>query len=308
MDLNTLEQQSKEWLDWRLGKIGASDAPVILGLSPYKTRWELWMEKLRLPIPRTSSKPQNNFAIQRGNNWEPKVRALYELESGLELPASIKVHPKFDFIMASLDGYDEKAGVVLEIKCAGQEVFQMAEEGIVHPKYYPQVQQQLMVTGAKECHFLVAKIGKKGRTEFIEDTATVIVKPDEEFQKNLLFELVSFWDLVKKRVRPPLTERDFMICDDQNTVMLFSRMKAANEKLNKYKEKASALVDRLSDLNQQIKDAEMELNIIKQDAISHAEEVLRHNKIHAIGVSMVKYKRGGWKFFMNDSGEASEEN
>ena len=38
-------QRSAEWLALRQQGIGASDVPAVLGLSPYKSRLTLWLEK-----------------------------------------------------------------------------------------------------------------------------------------------------------------------------------------------------------------------------------------------------------------------
>ena len=40
-----IEQGSKEWHDFRAKHFTASDAPAMLGVSPYKTRIELLKEK-----------------------------------------------------------------------------------------------------------------------------------------------------------------------------------------------------------------------------------------------------------------------
>lgn len=298
MAAEILQQQTKEWLDFRLGRVGASDAPTILGTSPYKTIWELWMEKTRQDIPRITR--ANNFAISRGNKWEDPVRSLYELETGYDSPPDIIVHPEYDFIMASLDGFDKSANVILEIKCAGKEVMDMAKAGEVHEKYYPQVQQQLMCSGASENHFYVADIQKKGSTEYINDAVLVKVLPDIKFQENLLSEILKFWDMVKQRIAPPITEKDFkMLCDDQETVLLFSRIKDAHKKLSSLKEKQDVLVDKIQDIHDKVEAVEAELSDLKQLAIRHAEDVVKHPKLHAVGLSMVKYQRKGWRFFIN---------
>ena len=40
--LINLEQGTYEWLEWRMGGLGASDAPVVMGVSPYSTSRTLW--------------------------------------------------------------------------------------------------------------------------------------------------------------------------------------------------------------------------------------------------------------------------
>ena len=37
----------EEWLQLRKRGIGGSDAAVILGISPFKSTWELWNEKVK---------------------------------------------------------------------------------------------------------------------------------------------------------------------------------------------------------------------------------------------------------------------
>lgn len=44
MKIINLPQRDKDWHDWRRKGITASDAAVLLGRSPYKTKWRLWAE------------------------------------------------------------------------------------------------------------------------------------------------------------------------------------------------------------------------------------------------------------------------
>ena len=66
----------EEWLVNRKG-IGGSDASAILGLNPYKTNQELWMEKKGQMSPvDISDKPY----VKYGNDAEPLLRALFALD------------------------------------------------------------------------------------------------------------------------------------------------------------------------------------------------------------------------------------
>lgn len=67
---------SREWLEAREG-IGGSDASAILGLNPYKTNQELWMEKKGQMSPvDISNKPY----VKYGNDAESLLRALFSLD------------------------------------------------------------------------------------------------------------------------------------------------------------------------------------------------------------------------------------
>jgi putative phage-type endonuclease len=63
------ESSQKTWLDWRRTGIGASDAPVVAGLSPYKSRAELWLEKTRQVEPDTNM----SHAMRWGHRLEPAI-------------------------------------------------------------------------------------------------------------------------------------------------------------------------------------------------------------------------------------------
>lgn len=43
--VKTANLERKEWLDWRTKGIGGSDVSVIAGINPYKSVYQLWLEK-----------------------------------------------------------------------------------------------------------------------------------------------------------------------------------------------------------------------------------------------------------------------
>ena len=97
--MSALIQQSQEWLDYRKSKIGASDAPVIMGVSPWCTPYKLWMQKNDL-IPDT----YKSRAMSRGIAMEDTARAFFSLETGVLVEPSVVVHSDLDWMIASLDG------------------------------------------------------------------------------------------------------------------------------------------------------------------------------------------------------------
>lgn len=65
-----------EWLEHRKKYIGGSDASSILGLNPWRSNVDLWLEKTGQVIPEDiSSKPYVQFGI----NAEPIIRQLFSL-------------------------------------------------------------------------------------------------------------------------------------------------------------------------------------------------------------------------------------
>ncbi|NLY64522.1 MAG: YqaJ viral recombinase family protein, partial [Alcaligenaceae bacterium] len=72
-----------EWLEVRKHGIGSSDAAAAVGLNPYKSQLELWMEKtgrdagLPKPDPNDTSAP-----VYWGTLLEPIVAASYTQQTG----------------------------------------------------------------------------------------------------------------------------------------------------------------------------------------------------------------------------------
>jgi len=204
-----MEQGSNNWLEWRKQGIGSSDAPAILGLSKWMTRYQLWELK-------TGRAPEQvtNWAMERGNRLEPKARAHYELLCDLDMKPTLVIHPEHSFLRASLDGYNAEAGRILEIKCPGKEDHQTAMEGQVPEVYMAQLQHQLLVTGAKQVDYFSFD-GEKG--------VIVPVTPDSEFQEKLMKEEFAFWELIQKDTPPELGPRDFKTIKDPTFEALCGR-------------------------------------------------------------------------------------
>ena len=184
-----VEQKSDGWHLLRKASIGSSDAPIIMGVSPWKTVQELWEEK----TGRKKKKDFTSSSMQRGIDLEPVVRALVEFDTGLEFPSIVVGHSEYEFLIASLDGYNAMTNAILEIKCPGHKDHMLAENEVIPPKYVPQLQHQLLVTGA---HFVryVSYNGKK--------MASIEMKPDKNYLDELLNRELKFWDCVQRDIRP----------------------------------------------------------------------------------------------------------
>ncbi len=111
-----MKQNTNDWLAWRRKGLGASDAPIVLGLSEYKTPFQLWQNKLNLLPDEPSS-----FIAEMGHKFEGRARAQFALETGIDLKPDIcKEHPEFPHLRASLDGDCSERRVFAEIKLVGK--------------------------------------------------------------------------------------------------------------------------------------------------------------------------------------------
>lgn len=133
-----------QWLEERRKGIGGSDIAAIMGLSPWKTAYQVYQEKRR-----EVNDWQGNEATDWGKRMEPAIRKWYSDQTGrsVRLPEKIMVNPKHPFMLASLDGFtDDPRGV--EIKTA-RSMKGWGEPGTNEiPDYYLlQVQHYMVVTG-----------------------------------------------------------------------------------------------------------------------------------------------------------------
>lgn len=149
----------EEWLVNRKG-IGGSDASAILGLNPYKTNQELWMEKKGQMSPVDIS---DKSYVKYGNDAEPLLRALFALdypEYKVEYyDNNMIINKKYPWAHASLDGElidsDGRRGI-LEIKTTNilQSMQWEKWDNRIPDNYYIQILHYLLVT---EYDFVVLK-------------------------------------------------------------------------------------------------------------------------------------------------------
>jgi len=190
-----------EWLKWRAKGLGASDLAIIMGVSRFKTREELLHEKALETI-----QEQNSYIAERGNRIEFQVRMYLERFYNESFQPCNTECAYFPFLRASLDGFSDDRTKITEIKLLsvqppgkyketeGYKKWKaLKDERKVPKEYWPQVQGQLAVTGAKECLF-VGYCEEEGNQVVTEDKlAMTIVYPDQEYQKELLKKAFEFW-------------------------------------------------------------------------------------------------------------------
>ena len=172
----SLEQGSPEWLEHRASTLNASEAPAMLGLSPYMTRAELLRMKYDGFGKEVDAATQRLF--DRGHETEAAARPIAEEIIGEELyPATVTDDE--GRLGASLDGMTMDGKVIFEHKLFNDAKAQVVSEGKCPEQDYPQVQQGLLITGAERCLYAVSDGTKEG-------LVSCWVYPDQEYQDNIL--------------------------------------------------------------------------------------------------------------------------
>jgi putative phage-type endonuclease len=198
----------------RIGFIGGSDAAAILGLSPWKTPYQLWEEKTGAVIDGLGD-AQRDRVLNRGKRLEPVVMEM--LQDDFDIIVTNRnmryIDSEHDFLRCEIDfeyaiSWDETYSPAI-VKETGngdvKTVHPMAakdwgEQGSDEvPVYYVvQFQFGMMITGASVC-CVAALIGA-------DDLRVYYVPRDEEIIAMLREKCVAFWNNhIVPNVPPPIT-------------------------------------------------------------------------------------------------------
>jgi len=197
LEVVEISQGSPEWLALRKTKITATDANIVMGASHWKTRIQLYHEKLSDEPPM-----RPNERMQRGVDLEPIARDLFNVKTGYKMKPAVVVK---DWLMASLDGLDDSSGAILEVKCPGDKDHSTAKQGKVPSHYYPQLQHQMYVAGVQKAYYFSFD-GMDG--------VIVEVKRDDEYVQKMLEEERKFYECLINRTPPEPIEGDYVERDD----------------------------------------------------------------------------------------------
>lgn len=225
-----MEQGTQEWKEFRKTKIGGSDAPVIMGVSPWKTPFQLWEEKI------LGKEQEITSSMSRGMALEESARQRFQEKVGVLMMPKVVVHPERDWQIASLDGISFDGKEILEIKHANKDVFYEATQGNLPDYYMMQIQHMLHVTGAERCYYFVST--------GTEDTY-VSVLPNEKMINKIVKEEEKFFKFMIDKEPPPLTDRDYVIKDDQEWLNLVKEYKEAKDELHILKDCEQLLREKL---------------------------------------------------------------
>jgi putative phage-type endonuclease len=195
VDTRTLDRG--QWLEVRKGGIGSSDAAAAVGLNPYKSQLELWLEKTGR-TETNGEEPGMDTPVFWGTLLEPYVAVAYQQKTNRRVRKvnAVLQHPTFNFMLANIDR--EVVGSadvqILECKTAGEFGSRLWKHGV--PEYVQlQVQHQLAVTDKAAADVAVLLCGQKLEIHRIER--------DDEIIARLTMLESHFWAYVESDTPPP---------------------------------------------------------------------------------------------------------
>jgi predicted phage-related endonuclease len=151
-EIHNLLQGSDEWHVFRFNHHGASEAAAMLGLSKKVTRTELVRMKATGLAKEFSDWVQENI-LDYGHEVEALARPFAEKILADDLyPVTCSLGAE----SASCDGLNMAESIGFEHKQWNADLAASVAAGVLPEDHVPQVQQQLMVTGAEKWMFMVS--------------------------------------------------------------------------------------------------------------------------------------------------------
>lgn len=176
--------------------IGGSDVAAILGISPWRSAVDLWIDKITPPVENR----QNAAAKRRGTRLEPYILDMIREDFGLKIAATNQryIDSEHDFLAAEIDAETED-GENIEIKTVHP--FKAKEWGEHETDQLPlhyvaQVQHGLGVRMRKVCR-VFALIG--------DELKPYVVERDDETIAAMRQRCAEFWHQhVLTKIKPPI--------------------------------------------------------------------------------------------------------
>lgn len=183
--LSTKDMTHEEWLKARQAGIGGSDAGTILGVNKWKSKTQLFFEKVN---PELKQQVDNEF-IYWGNVLEDVVAKEFETRTGKKVRKNNKMlrHPEHEFMLANLDRVIVGEKALLECKTTSQYNIDQWKDDEIPASYLCQIQHYMAVTGYEKAYIAVLC----GGNQFIwkevprdDELTEIIINAEKDFWYN----------------------------------------------------------------------------------------------------------------------------
>ena len=182
--------------------LGGSDAAAICGVSPWKTPYQLWLEKTGNVEPQDISQ---NLPVRIGTFLEPMLRLMFTEQTDLAVVDSQErfSHPDHEFIIGHVDGMIDGQPAGWEGKTTGFNRGDWGDTGSdqVPTHYYLQCAHYMACTGMNAWYLSVLISNS--------DFRTYVLRRDDELIDMLIAREIAFWRHVQDETPPPpMSARD----------------------------------------------------------------------------------------------------
>ena len=174
----------------RQSGIGGSDAAAIMGLSPYATPLQLWLQKTGQAEPPNLDDAE---PVQWGNVLEDPVAKEFARRLGIRLAkvnATLQ-HKDFPFMLGHLDRRVVGAPEIVEIKTV-----RGLDDDAPRPDHVYQVRHYMAVTNMLRAHIVYLVAG--------QTLKHYIIERDGKIEQDMIAREREFWQHVESHTPPPV--------------------------------------------------------------------------------------------------------
>ena len=190
--VSTLGIEKKEWLRYRKGGIGGSDAGAVCGLNPYRTAMEVYYDKTSDEIEEI-----DNEAMRQGREFEEYVARRFMEATGKKVRRANALYydERYPFMYADVDRLVVGENAGLECKTASPYMADQWKGGKIPLSYQIQCYHYMSVFQADAWYIAVLIYGKEFQFHRIERDEAVI--------SDLMHIEENFWkEHVEKKILP----------------------------------------------------------------------------------------------------------
>lgn len=199
------EEDKECWLRDRCAGIGGSEIAAIMGINPWTSPRQIWMDKVGMIEP---SERVQSEAARWGNLLETTVAEEWARRNNkrwVHIPIILQ-HNDFDYLLANIDGLllsDDSKTIegILEIKTTSEYNKELWENGPVPEHYIYQANWYCGITGLK-MFTLVCLVGGQKLYSYDFPFNAALFEQQKAAAK-------TFWeDNIKKGIEPLATDKD----------------------------------------------------------------------------------------------------
>lgn len=191
----------EQWLMERKSGVGGSDVAPILGLSPFKTAFEIWLDKTNTDLEQS---PVDELErVQFGRLMEDIIAREYARREGVKVRRRHELvrHARYPWMIASPDRLIDGKRCGLECKNVDAMAFRLGDWGEpgtdqAPDEYVLQCQHYMIVLDYPVWHLAACVGGNR--------LVTFVIERDKELAEMLVEAEHTFWQCVEQRRQPDI--------------------------------------------------------------------------------------------------------
>ena len=201
---STAGMTENDWLAWRKTGIGGSEAGIILGSNPYRTKRELFYEKTG--VEPVNEKETSTLALRWGHALEETVAQEFSYKTGLrvyQMPEMYQ-HPIYPFMQGNIDRFidfpDGTRGI-LECKTGNPNTKSKWNDNSLPFHYEVQVRHYMAIMNINIAYVACLFENNSDTMEIRK------IERDVDFEREMIAAEMDFWNnYVMTNTPPPFTE------------------------------------------------------------------------------------------------------